>query len=70
MQTHTAVIATEAGGVITEIVITALGAEHEVAAVALLSRLIEASRTITAAANEPEPVIGTRQGVSTLGVRV
>jgi hypothetical protein len=45
IQTQTAVIATEGGGVITEVNVTAIGDANVAAALALMARLIEATQS-------------------------
>lgn len=45
ISTQTAVIATEGGGVITEVNITAIGDANVAAALALMAKLIEATNT-------------------------
>jgi hypothetical protein len=45
MHSHSAVILTEGGAVVTEITVTAVDPKHLPAATALLSRLVNATRT-------------------------
>lgn len=62
---QTAVIATEAGGVMTEIIVTALSDEHVAAATALMANLVGHTRSMAALESNTEPVIGFKAGRQT-----
>lgn len=62
MHQQTAVVVTAEGGVVAEIIVTALSEEHVVSATALLSNLVGHTVNTSRLESNTEPVIGFKAG--------